>query len=82
MNERERDTFKASQIAGSYGKGDILPYQVELWDKANSDSVERILARVADLQLARAIFEKAQGEHPGRRVTLRRGMELLADSSR
>lgn len=81
MNERERDTFKASQIPGAYGDGDTLPYCVELWDGAEGDAVERVLARIADPQLARAIFEKARREHPDRRITLRRGSELLADSA-
>lgn len=80
MNEREWDALKPSPPDGSYRGDDALPYQVELWDAGNREVLERVLARVSDLELARVIFEKAQHEHPGRRVTLRQGAELLADS--
>jgi len=45
------------------------------------DVIERVLARAANALLARAIFKAAQGEHPGRRITLRRGSHIVADSS-
>lgn len=60
----------------------MLPYRIDLWEPANRDAVERVLARVADLQLARAIFERAQAEHPQRRITLRMGSEIIADTAR
>jgi len=33
------------------------------------------------VQLARAIFKAAQGEHPERRITLRKGNRVLSDSN-
>jgi hypothetical protein len=58
-----------------------LPYRIELWMEGKSDAVERVLARAASAELARAIFKAAMSEHPQRRVTLRKGNRLLADSA-
>ena len=58
-----------------------LPYRVELWHDGVGDAVERVLARAANTQLARAIFKAAQGEHPERRITLRKGNRVVSDSS-
>jgi hypothetical protein len=60
--------------------GDRLPYRVELWDAENRDAMERVLARTADALLARAVFKAALDEHPERRITLRRGARIVADS--
>jgi hypothetical protein len=57
-----------------------LPYRVELWHAENRDAVERVLARAANASLARAIFKAAQDEHPERRITVRRGARIVADS--
>jgi hypothetical protein len=81
MNKRERDAPEPLQFPGACRSNDVLPYCIELWAAEDGDTVERILARVADVQLARAIFEKARGDHPARRVTLRRGREILGDSA-
>jgi hypothetical protein len=54
---------------------------VELWHDGGGDAVERVLARAASAQLARAIFKAAQGDHPERRITLRRGNRIIADSA-
>jgi hypothetical protein len=59
-----------------------LPYRVELWHDGGGDAVERVLARALNAQLARAIFKAATGEHPNRRITLRKGGRVIADSSR
>jgi hypothetical protein len=40
-----------------------------------------VLARAAHAQLGRAIFKAAQEELPDRRITLRRGSRIVADSS-
>jgi hypothetical protein len=61
--------------------GDELPYWIELWD-TDAAKVERVLARALSSQLARTIFNTAQNEYPGRRLTLRRGVETLLDSER
>jgi hypothetical protein len=58
-----------------------LPYRVELWVADRAEIVERVLARAVSLQLARAIFKAAQGEYPERRITLRKGTRIVADSS-
>lgn len=57
-----------------------LPYRIELWFDG-SDGVERILARAVNAQLARAIFNAARGEHPERRITLRKGNRIVANST-
>jgi hypothetical protein len=58
-----------------------LPYRVELWHDGAGDAVERVLARALNTQLARAIFKAAKDEHPNRRITLRKGARVIADSS-
>jgi len=58
-----------------------LPYRVELWHVDGVDSVERVLARALNLRLARAIFKAATDEHPQRRITLREGPRVIADTS-
>jgi hypothetical protein len=59
-----------------------LPYRIELWKDAEGkgSGVERVLARAASVQLAHAIFKAAQSEHPNRRITLRDGDRIVADS--
>jgi hypothetical protein len=58
-----------------------LPYRVELWHDGKGDAVERVLARALNVQLARAIFNAAKEEHPARRITLRKGNRIVADTS-
>ncbi len=58
-----------------------LPYHIELWRDGRMEEVERVLARAANADLARAIFKAAAGEYPERRVTLRRGNRTMADSA-
>ena len=58
-----------------------LPYHIELWERADGAAVERVLARAFNAQLARAIFRAARSEHPNRRITLRRGARVIADSA-
>jgi hypothetical protein len=59
-----------------------LPFRVELWHDGGGDAVERVLARAANAQLARAIFKAAQGDHPERRITLREDNRIIADSAK
>jgi hypothetical protein len=56
-----------------------LPYRIELWTDAGT--LERVLARALNSQLARAIFKAAQSEHPGRRITLCCDDKIIADST-
>lgn len=58
--------------------GNELLFRVELW-RSDSD-VERVLGLASSAALARAIFQAAIAENPGRRVTLRHGDDLLEDS--
>jgi hypothetical protein len=52
-----------------------LPYSVQLW---GGRSVERVLARAFNAALARAIFNAAHDEHPGRRIA---GAQRLEERS-
>jgi hypothetical protein len=72
---------KVSRSDSPSGPPQDLPYRVELWHDGVGDSVERVLARALNAQLARAIFKAATGEHPERRITLRKGNRIIADSS-
>ena len=58
---------------------DELSYAVELWDE-HRKSVEKIMARAANLSLARAIFRAALEENPGRRIVLRHGERIVEDN--
>jgi hypothetical protein len=58
-----------------------LPYRIELWDPVARDCIERVLARASSAPLARAMFNAARNEHPDRRITLRRGKRVVADSA-
>jgi hypothetical protein len=68
------DTFSAP--------AEELPYRVELWRDGGGEGIERVLARAVNVQLARAIFNAAQGEHPERRITVRKGTRIIADSAK
>jgi hypothetical protein len=57
-----------------------LPYRVELWRDGGGSGVERVVARAASVQLAHAIFQAVRSEHPQRRITLREGERIVADS--
>ena len=55
-----------------------LPYRVELW--GDGGGIERVVARAASVQLAHAIFRAVREEHPERRIILRDGERIVADS--
>jgi hypothetical protein len=71
---------KTSRSGAPAGRAEELPYRVELWYDGTKDSVERVLALAVSVQLARAIFKAAMDEHPNRRITLRKGNRIVADS--
>ena len=73
---------KISRTGAAPAEAEELPYRVELWHDGVGDTVERVLARALNVQLARAIFRAATGEHPSRRITLRKGARVIADSAR
>lgn len=58
-----------------------LPYSVEQWDDADQH-VEELIALAGDYRVARAAFDRAVQERPGRIITLRQKARLLADSRR
>ena len=74
-----QDKADTRTLAAS-GSLEDLPYRIELW-RADANELERVLARAASMQLARAIFKAAQGEHPQRRITLCKGTRVVSDSS-
>ncbi len=81
MMDRENDRIVALQAsaAAETHRSEDLPFASELWDAQNT--VERVIARASNPQLARAIFGSAQKEYPERRITVRRGAETLLDSA-
>ncbi|HZP79437.1 MAG TPA: hypothetical protein VFB45_25105 [Pseudolabrys sp.] len=81
MIESDGDKRRVVPLAGAQSEDEELPFCVELWDAAQKDTVERVLARAYSAQLAHAIFKAATGEHPDRRITLRRGEKMIADTA-
>ena len=82
MIERLPDKPKVRRIGGAAGKGEELPYRIELRETHDHEAVERILARAFNAALARAIFRAAQTEHPDRRIMLCRGSRIIDDSAK
>jgi hypothetical protein len=74
-----QDKAKTTRTGTPSRPPEELPYRIELWN-AGRGAVERVLARAVNAQLARAIFQAAKGEHPERRITLRKGNRIVADS--
>lgn len=70
---------KTSQTAAPVQPAEDLPYVVELWHDGDPGTVERVLGRAQNAQLARAIFKAAEGEHPHRRITLRKGNHIIEE---
>jgi hypothetical protein len=71
---------KAGPLGVVTNQAEKLPYSIELWD-SGGQALERVLARALNAQLARAIFQAAQKEHPESRILLRRGARTVADSA-
>ncbi len=78
MNQRIAKAGRLGVVAAA--QAEKLPYSIELCDDGGS-ALERVIARAIDAQLARAIFQAAQKEHPAARILLRRGMRTIADSA-
>jgi hypothetical protein len=81
LSVMELDTAEMSGTVTQPEPLEELPYRVELWHMDGTAAVERVLARALNLHLARAIFKAATDEHPDRRITLREGTRLIADST-
>jgi hypothetical protein len=73
------DDGKIVALGAPVGATSPLPYTVELWNLPRT-APERIIGRAASAVLARAIFTAARTEHLGRRVLLRRGSRIIAES--
>ncbi|HEY1928697.1 MAG TPA: hypothetical protein VGG92_14610 [Caulobacteraceae bacterium] len=59
---------------------DPLPYTVEVGEH-DSARPDRVIGRAANIMLARAIFEAAQKDFAGKSIRLRRGADIIAQSS-
>ena len=61
-----------------------LPYRIELSRDGDGDGdgggIERVVARAASAELAHAIFRAMRSDHPERRIILREGDRIVADS--
>ena len=75
-SEREKPTMPTN--GNPAAPDEELPYSIELWGK---NSIERLLARAFNAALAQAIFNAARNEHPGRRITLRHALRIIADTA-
>lgn len=73
-----RPKAKRSAHGGSPRSPD-LPFRIELWDDHGSE-VERVVARAHTPTLAQAIFKAACQQYPGRRLSLWRGRDRIAES--
>jgi hypothetical protein len=74
-----QDDSKIVALGAAVGATSPLPYTVELWNLPRT-APERIIGRAASAILARAIFTAAKTEHLGRRVLLRRGSRVIAET--
>jgi hypothetical protein len=79
MNAREQDG-RVSPLIRPAAASEPLPYVVELWDLTRTGP-ERVLGRAASIMLANAVFAAAQAEYVGRKLTLKRGDKVLAESA-
>jgi hypothetical protein len=70
-----------SETGTRSGALEDLPYWIELRRADSPETVECVLARALNAELALAIFKAAQGEHPDRRIVLRKGSAIVADSA-
>jgi hypothetical protein len=82
MVGRVKDEARPPLTGNPAGPIENLPYRIELWGEADGAAVERVLARAFSMPLARAIFRAARSEHPDRRITLRHGARVIADSAK
>lgn len=57
-----------------------LPYCIELRKADDPEAVEAVLARAINAELAHAIFKAVRGEHPERRIIMRKGDRIIADT--
>lgn len=58
-----------------------LQYHMELWDEAK-DSPEKCIGAATHATFARAMLPEAMAYYPGRRILIRQGAMVIADSAR
>ena len=73
---RGRQSAKTKARGAVAAPAEELPYAVELWNLTRTGR-ERVIARAANITLARAIFAAACSEHLGRRLVLSRAGQIL-----
>ncbi|MGE5539888.1 MAG: hypothetical protein ACM30I_14820 [Gemmatimonas sp.] len=56
---------------------DAVTYTVEVIE----DDAMRVLARATDAAIAHAMFRAACGEYPNGRIVLKRGADIIAEST-
>lgn len=76
---KPRPAARISSVPTGKGATEALSFVVELW-RVEEDRPERILGRALSLTLARAIYLAALQDFPGRRIVIRTGDMLIADS--
>jgi hypothetical protein len=81
MNRREDNQGEDGTVIplGEAAPSTELLYVIELWNLART-APERAIGRAASAVLARAIFTAAQSEHLGRKIVLRRGRKVIAET--
>lgn len=79
MSEPESNVFPLESESGGAPE-DPLPYTVELGER-DPGRRDRVIGRAANIMLARAIFEAAQKDFAGKLIRLRRGADIIAQSS-
>ncbi len=82
MTDREQANANSGEAPerGEVNEKEDFPYRVTIWVEESTSGV-KVLARAANVVLARAIYVAALTENPGRRITLDRGLETISDSS-
>lgn len=73
------DQGQVIRLEAGASPSDPLPFVVELWNRSRT-APERIVGRAANVVLARAILLAVTNEHLDRKVVLRRGAQVLAES--
>lgn len=79
MSPREHES-RVVPLEGPPPPAAPLPYVIELWDVAG-EGPERVLGRAASVLLANAVFAAAQSDYVGRKLVLKRGDKVLAESA-
>ncbi len=70
---------KVVALAAAATPDEALPFRVELWDRTHPRP-ERVIGKAATMILAQAIYQAAQIDFAGQRITLCRGDHILMDT--